>query len=129
MRHYLIIAATLLVAMVGSTVESYAQKVALKSNILYWVTATPNIGAEVAVAERWTLEVAGGYNPWTFDSATNHKAKHWMVSPEARYWFCERFHGHFIGVNGAYAQYNIGAMPIPKLFVEFRSTATENESF
>lgn len=129
MRHYLIIVAALLMATVGSAFESYAQKVAVKSNLLYWATATPNIGAEVALADRWTLEVAGGYNPWTFNSEKNQKIKHWMISPEARYWFCESFHGHFIGVNANYAQYNIGAMPIPKLFVEFRSTAPKNENF
>ena len=129
MRHYLIILATLLVAMVGSTNTANAPKVAVKSNLLYWATTTPNVGVEVALADRWTLEVAGGYNPWTLKRDTNLKAKHWMVTPEVRYWFCESFHGHFIGVNSTYAQYNISGMPIPKCFVEFRSTAPKGEQF
>ena len=129
MKHYLIIVATLFLMLGGVTHTAKAQKFAVKSNLLYWATATPNVGAEVALAERWTLEVAGGYNPWTLDQATNHKAKHWLVSPEVRYWFCESFNGHFIGVNGNYAQFNISGMPIPKAFFEFRSTAPANEKF
>ena len=129
MRHYLIIVATLLLAVVGSISTANAQKVAVKSNLLYWATATPNVGVEAALAERWTLEVSGGYNPWTFDGKSNLKAKHWLVSPEVRYWFCESFHGHFLGVNGNYAQYNISGMPIPKVFCEFGSTAPKNENF
>lgn len=129
MKHYLILVATLLMALVGATNTASAQKVAVKSNLLYLATATPNVGVEVALADRWTLEVAGGYNPWTFNRENNLKAKHWLVSPEVRYWFCESFHGHFIGVNGNYAQFNISGMPIPKLFWEFRSTASTKENF
>ena len=129
MRHYLIIVAALLMAMVGTAGTANAQKVAVKSNLLYWATATPNLGVEVALAERWTLEVAGGYNPWTLQRENNHKAKHWLVSPEVRYWFCESFHGHFIGVNGNFTQYNISGMALPKTFVEFCSNAPKNENF
>ena len=129
MKHYLIIVATLLGAFVGTIGSANAQKLAVKSNLLYWTTATPNIGVEVALADRWTLEVAGGYNPWTFNKEKNLKAKHWLVSPEVRYWFCENFHGHFIGINGNYAQFNISGMPIPKAFYEFRSSASNEGSY
>ena len=124
MKHFLIIAATLL-ATFGAIGNANAQKVAVKSNILYWATTTPNLGVEVALADRWTLEVEGGYNPWTLNSAKNLKAKHWLVSPEVRYWFCESFHGHFIGLNANYAQFNISGMPVSKCFLEFRSSAAQ----
>lgn len=90
-----------------------AQSIAVKTNALYLATATPNMGMEVAMGERWTFEVEGGYNPWTFDKEQNMKAKHWLVSPEFRYWFCNSFQGHFIGINGNYTQFNIGAIPLP----------------
>ena len=97
-----------------------AQKVAVKTNALYWATATPNLGFEFAMGERWTFELEGGYNPWTLDAEKNMKLKHWLVSPEFRYWFCNSFQGHFIGINGNYAQYNIGSLPfaMPPVFID-----------
>ena len=95
-----------------------AQKVGLKTNALYWATTTPNIGFEVGMGDRFTFYLDGGYNPWTLDKnvETNRKAKHFLVSPEFRYWFCESFNGHFIGINGNYTQFNVSALPIPNVF-------------
>ena len=72
------------------------------------------------MGERWTIEIEGGYNPWTFDVEKNMKIKHWLVSPEFRYWFCNSFQGHFIGINGNYTQFNIGSLPfsMPPLFID-----------
>ena len=120
MKRYLIIAVFAFLASFGT---AFAQKVAVKSNALYLATATPNIGLELAMGERWTFELEGGYNPWNLDKDNNMKIKHWLVSPEFRYWFCNSFQGHFIGINGNFTQYNIGALPyqISGLFVELTS--------
>lgn len=40
-----------------------AQKIAVKTNILYDVTTTLNIGAEFRVAPKWTIDLSGNYNP------------------------------------------------------------------
>lgn len=100
-------------------IASNAQSFAVKSNALYWATTTPNVGVECAMAPRWTFEFEGGYNPWTLNKENNMKAKHWLVSPEFRYWFCEAFQGHFIGINGNFTQFNVGGVPVPfqKAFV------------
>ncbi len=126
MKRFLIITATLLLAFTGSL---HAQKVAVKGNALYWATATPNLGFEFALADRWTFELAGGYNPWTFNKEGNLKAKHWLVTPEFRYWFCESFHGHFIGINANYTQFNISGMPLPNVFIDLCSNASAPENF
>ena len=36
-----------------------AQEVALKTNLFYDATATANLGAEVAVAPRWSIDLSG----------------------------------------------------------------------
>lgn len=36
--------------------------------------------------------------------------KHWLVQPEARYWLCEKFNGHFFGIHAHGGQYNWGGM-------------------
>ena len=48
--------------------ESYAQKVTLKSNLLYDATATMNLGLEFGLARKWTLDVPVNYNPWKPDN-------------------------------------------------------------
>ena len=108
-----------------SGIVSSAQSLAVKSNVLYWMTATPNVGLEYSLAPRWTVELEGGYNPWTFDVQKNQKVKHWLVSPEARYWFCESFIGHFIGVNANFTQFNIGGLPFvfPPVFISLSGDA------
>lgn len=114
MKRILTLAVISLLAFAGT---ASAQKVAVKTNSLYWMTATPNVGLEFALADRWTFEVAGGYNPWTLDKDENVKAKHFLVTPEIRYWFCESFQGHFIGINGNYTQFNVSGVHIPEVFV------------
>lgn len=126
MKRYSIILAIFLTAFVGT---ADAQKVAMKTNTLYWLTTTPNVGLEFALADRWTMELEGGYNPWTFNKEDNLKAKHWLVSPEVRYWFCESFHGHFIGINANYTQFNISGMPLPNAFIMLCSNAPSPETF
>ena len=86
--------------------EVHCQKVAIKSNLLYDVTATVNAGIEVGLAPKWTFDLSANYNGWTFSH--ERKWKHWLLQPEGRYWFCDRFAGHFVGVHALGGQYNIG---------------------
>ena len=92
--------------------SAYAQDIAAKTNVLYWLTTTPNLSGEFGLGDRTTLEITGGYNPWTLDNESNKKIKHWMVRPELRYWLCERFNGHFFGVHTGYTFYNISGVRI-----------------
>lgn len=88
-----------------------AQDVAVKTNLLYDATATINLGAEIGVAPKWTVDLSANYNGWTFND--NKKWKHWMAQPEVRYWFCERFNGHFLGAHLLGGQYNWGGLDLP----------------
>ena len=90
----------------GCVMPSDAQNIALKTNLLYDISATANIGAEIALAPKWTLDVSGNLNSWSKNDHT--KWKHWMVQPEARYWFCDRFSRHFIGAHLIGGAFNFG---------------------
>lgn len=98
--------AILLSFLLGGSAFVKAQDIALKSNILYDASGTINLGAEVGLAPRWTLDVSGNYNGWV--RSHGRTWKHWMLQPEARYWFCDRFTGHFVGVHAHGGQYNVG---------------------
>ena len=86
-----------------------AQDVAVKTNLISDVLLSPNLGFEAGLARKWTLDVNGQLNLWTVD---NRKWRHWFVQPEARYWFCRRFTGHFVGLHGIGGQYNVGNIEV-----------------
>lgn len=83
-----------------------AQQFSLKTNLLYDAAATINVGAELRVAPRWSIDLSGNYNAWTFSNGS--RWKHWLVQPEVRYWFCDATAGHFLALHGLGAQYNVG---------------------
>lgn len=82
-----------------------AQRVNVKTNLLTDALLSPNVGVEVGLKPHWSLDMSGGFNLWTIDG---HKWKHWYAQPEARYWFCEYFAKHFVGVHALGGQYNFG---------------------
>lgn len=89
--------------------EANAQKVALKSNLLYDATATMNLGLEFGLARKWTLDVPVNFHPWKLNDGT--RLIHWGVQPEVRYWFCEKFRRTFVGLHAHYADFNVGNWP------------------
>ena len=91
-----------------SGIRANAQNVALKTNLLYDAFLNVNGGVEIGLAPRWTLDVNADYNGWTLSH--ERKWKHWMVQPSARYWFCDRFSGHFVGVHAHGGEYNVGGL-------------------
>ena len=97
----------IIAAMALATVQrTQAQDVAVKTNIAADALANVNLGAEIGLAPKWTLDLTGEFNGWTFSH--NRRWKHWLAMPEARYWLCDRFSGHFLGVEAHGGQYNIG---------------------
>lgn len=88
-----------------------AQNVALKTNLLYAATGTPNLGAEISVGHKHTAQLFYGLNPWK--SASGHSLRHWVLQPEYRYWFCESFSGWFVGVHLMGGQFNASRVDMP----------------
>lgn len=98
------------IGMHGQDKTHYLPKFAVKTNALYWATTTANLGFEVGLSKKLTLDVSGNYNPWEFSD--NKQIKHWLVQPELRYWLCERFYGHFFGLHAHYAEANVSNLNI-----------------
>ena len=96
----------LVFVLTGMTQGVKAQDVAVKSNVLADAFLNPNLGIEVGLAPKWTLDITGQFNAWTLSHERHWK--HWAVQPEVRYWFCDRFSGHFVGAHIHGGQYNIG---------------------
>ncbi|MFI3281531.1 MAG: DUF3575 domain-containing protein [Rikenellaceae bacterium] len=122
MRYYL----TLLFALMVCSLS--AQNIAIKTNLLYDATATVNLGAEIGLGKRTTLDISGNYNAWDTNTDLNEKMRHLLIQPEFRYYFCERMSGHFIGAHAHLLQYNIcGDHWLPNIFDSASSLSSIEE--
>ena len=95
---------TILLCCIGMSVS--AQNWMLKTNLLHDLTTTINFGVEARLSQKWTLDVSANWNPWDFSD--NKKWKQLSFQPEARYWLCEAFNGHFLGAHLLGGIYNVG---------------------
>ncbi len=112
LRNHIVHLLALFVTALGSLTARSGDNFALKTNLLWDAALSPNIGAELVVAPRWSIDVSGQLNAWTLDGG--RRWKHWLVQPEARYWFCETFGGHFLAAHAIGGAYNFGRLPFHK---------------
>lgn len=96
----------LLVVVILASGQVHAQRVALKSNALYWATLSPNLGAEFRLSRHYTLNFEFAGNP--FKISDKVQTRFLGTTPEVRYWFEGRPHArHFAGIMGLVSAYNM----------------------
>ena len=71
------------------THDAVAQRVALRNNLLYDATLTPNLGAEMKLDSAWSVGLNVGLNAWDINKSSNKKWRHFLVSPNVRW-----YHNH-----------------------------------
>lgn len=105
MKSKIIIFSLVLVTLWGTPHKAAAQFFAVRADALAALTGTLHLGAEASVADRWTIEASGYWNPIrTSDFSMNFGAM--QIGP--RYWFYESFVGHFIGAQLSWIDYDLG---------------------
>lgn len=105
---------TLLLAFV--TGSAAAQTVALRTNLLYDATLSPNLGAEVRIDSLWSLGMTVGLNAWDIDSRPDHNKKwrHLLVAPKVRRYLNDTLmHKGYLEMNAIYSHYNVGNVKFP----------------
>lgn len=106
--------------------QAVAQRVAVKTNLLYDASATVNLGVEIPLAKKWSFDISGNYNAWDFSGG--RKWRHILVQPEARYWLCESMNGHFFGLHAHWSKFNIAKVKMPfGLWKELRDKRYEGD--
>ena len=85
-----------------------AQDIAMKTNVLGDALGSLNLGVEGRVAEKWTIDLTGHLDPWTRKNGA--LKRHAFLQPEARWWFCDTFSGHFLGVHAHGGIFNVGGI-------------------
>lgn len=97
----------LLIFVILAAHTMHAQRVALKTNALYWATLSPNLGTEFRISRHYTLNLEVAGNP--FKISDKFKTHFAGASPELRYWFSGRPQTrHFAGIMGLAAGYSLG---------------------
>ena len=115
-----------------------AQTVALRTNLLYDATLSPNLGAEVRIDSLWSLGINVGLNAWDIDKEKNKKWRHILIAPNVRHYFGQKRDtlnhytfdgdrlvgvrhdsvtiynsGHYLELDAIYSHFNVGNTRIP----------------
>lgn len=92
---------------------------ALRTNLFYWGSGTPNLGVEVPFAPHWSAGGNVGFKPWDRffgNDASKTAPRRWrnlVVSPEVRWYPDTVGNGFFVGADLLYTHYNTGNVKFP----------------
>ncbi|MCH5229615.1 MAG: DUF3575 domain-containing protein [Muribaculaceae bacterium] len=81
--------------------------VLLKSNILPWSIAIPNLGAEYLINKKWSLALDLWFCPWKISDSFSVKCA--AILPEARWWLKNTGKGSFFNLHLNVAWFNVRA--------------------
>lgn len=79
---------------------------AVKTNLLYAAVTTLNVGFEVGLTPKTSLDIQAGYNGWARFNGT--RFNYLTVQREYRYWTSGRFSGSFFGLTAHYGAASTG---------------------
>ena len=88
-------------------------RVALRSNLLYDATLSPNLGLDVRVDSTRTIGLLAGFNAWDLDKTENKKWRHMLFSLRARKYRDSLFHKGYFEGDLIYSHFNVGNTKIP----------------
>ncbi len=94
-----------------------AQRIAVKTNMLYDVVGVASLGAELKTSKHSSLSFMGTYNPLQYGGA---KYKNFSIQPEYRHWFHRAFTGPFVSANIVWGGFNIDKLHIGGLYGKHR---------
>lgn len=114
-------AGALLTVLLTFAATTASAQFAVKTNLLYDATLTPNLGVELGLSKKMSAQVYYGYNSWApkpWSKEDGSKVHHWVVMPELRWWQCTTFNGWFYGVHLMGGEFNAANvnLPIPGAF-------------
>ena len=99
--------------------QGVAQNFALRTNLLYDATLTPNLGAEIRLDSAWTAGLNIGVNAWDIDKQKNKKWRHLLISPNVRWYHNNKGDSlvtrrvNYLEMDAIYSHFNVGNTKIP----------------
>jgi hypothetical protein len=121
-----LVAAALTIASAAYSTDAFAQRVGLKTNLVYLATGTVNLSGEFAVGPRTTIDVVGTCNIpgliYFGKQERNRKLWNWTAQPEIRFWQTEAFNRGFVGIHAGGGAFDAGGIKVPLgVFPDFSS--------
>ena len=90
----------------ADTVESKSSfLLAIKNNIIYDAALVANLGVEIGFGKHFSVDIPVTFSPYTISS--NYRMRTLSVQPDLRYYLKEGWRGHFFGIHGNFAYYNV----------------------
>lgn len=87
------------------TLEKSVPFLAFKTNALLLGAGIANLGAEVRLADRFSLDFPVIYSPYTIKN--DYRLRVLGLQPEFRFWLKNFTQGHFFGLTGNFAWFNV----------------------
>jgi len=90
----------------ADTIESKSSfLLAIKNNIIYDAALVANLGVEIGFGKHFSVDIPVTFSPYTISS--NYRMRTLSVQPDLRYYLKEGWRGHFFGIHGSFAYYNV----------------------
>ena len=90
----------------ADTIESKSSfLLAIKNNIIYDAALVANLGVEIGFGKHFSVDIPVTFSPYTISS--NYRMRTLSVQPDLRYYLKEGWRGHFFGIHGNFAYYNV----------------------
>lgn len=93
----------MMLVVILSAGSCWAQRIALKTNLLYWAALTPNVELEARLTPKLTVDVSVA---GSVTSIKDYKLHFAGVEPELRYWLERPMARHFVGIAGLFTNYH-----------------------
>jgi hypothetical protein len=87
------------------------QVIGIKTNTVMDGLKMINLGTEIGIGKKTTLDLTANYNPWK--ESKYRMYKNLFIQPEYRLWFCDRFNGSFIGIHAHGGVYQFSKIHFP----------------
>lgn len=78
---------------------------AVKTNLLFGAATIANIGFETELGRKWSIDIPFYYSPYNISS--DRKLRVMAIQPELRRWLTKAGEGHFFGIHGHLAGFNV----------------------
>ena len=84
--------------------QSFPKEYRLRSNLLPWLIAVPNLGAEFVFSKHWSGVLDVWFSPWKITE--KYSLKTVAILPEARWWVKSSQKGSFLNIHADVAWFN-----------------------
>lgn len=85
------------ILMIAAGTSVHAQRLAVSTNLLEDVIATPNVGVDIVLTDRQSISFDASFAPYTLSRVFSNRCMTFRAG--YKYWFNQAFYSHYVGVD------------------------------